>query len=71
MSSAMPDTRPLHLTKHHGAGNDFLVLVDTDDRIHLDPTVVRALCDRTGALMVVGADPLATGLLRSAGDWGT
>jgi len=31
---------------------------------------VRALCDRTGALMVVGADPLATGLLRSAGDWG-
>ena len=31
---------------------------------------VRALCDRTGALMVVGADPLAAGLLRSAGDWG-
>jgi glycine dehydrogenase subunit 1 len=31
---------------------------------------VRALCDRTSALMVVGADPLATGLLRSAGDWG-
>ena len=31
---------------------------------------VRTLCDRTGALMVVGADPLATGLLRSAGDWG-
>ena len=31
---------------------------------------VRALCDRNGALMVVGADPLATGLLRSAGDWG-
>ena len=31
---------------------------------------VRALCDRTGALMVVGADPLASGLLRSAGSWG-
>ena len=35
-----------------------------------DLGAVRALCDRTGALMVVGADPLATGLLRSAGDWG-
>jgi glycine dehydrogenase subunit 1 len=35
-----------------------------------DLASVRALCDRTGALMVVGADPLATGLLRSAGDWG-
>jgi glycine dehydrogenase subunit 1 len=35
-----------------------------------DLGAVRALCDHTGALMVVGADPLATGLLRSAGDWG-
>jgi glycine dehydrogenase subunit 1 len=35
-----------------------------------DLGTVRALCDRTGALMVVGADPLATGLLRSAGSWG-
>ena len=35
-----------------------------------DLGAVRALCDRTGALMVVGADPLATGLLRSAGSWG-
>jgi glycine dehydrogenase subunit 1 len=35
-----------------------------------DLAVVRALCDHRGALMVVGADPLAAGLLRSAGDWG-
>ncbi len=35
-----------------------------------DLAAVRALCDRTGALMVVGADPLASGLLRSAGSWG-
>jgi glycine dehydrogenase subunit 1 len=35
-----------------------------------DLSAVRGLCDRTGALMVVGADPLAAGLLRSAGDWG-
>lgn len=35
-----------------------------------DLAAVRSLCDATGALMVVGADPLATGLLRSAGSWG-
>ncbi len=35
-----------------------------------DLGAVRALCDRTGALMVVGADPVAAGLLRSAGEWG-
>ncbi len=35
-----------------------------------DLGAARALCDRTGALLVVGADPLAAGLLRSAGDWG-
>jgi diaminopimelate epimerase len=56
----MPDTRPLHLTKHHGAGNDFLVLVDTDDRVHLDASLVRALCDRRFG---VGAD----GVIRIVG----
>lgn len=35
-----------------------------------DLSAARALCDRSGALLVVGADPLAAGLLRSAGDWG-
>ena len=35
-----------------------------------DLSTVRTLCDRTGALMGVGADPLAAGLLRSAGNWG-
>ncbi len=35
-----------------------------------DLGTARALCDRTGALMVVGADPLAAGLLRTAGAWG-
>jgi glycine dehydrogenase subunit 1 len=35
-----------------------------------DLGAVRAICDATGALMVVGADPLAAGLLRSAGSWG-
>ena len=53
MTSATPDTRPLHFTKHHGAGNDFLVLVDPDDDLGLDPVWVRALCDRRFG---VGAD---------------
>jgi diaminopimelate epimerase len=43
----------LQLTKHHGAGNDFLVLVDPDDRHPLAPELVRALCDRRFG---VGAD---------------
>ncbi len=55
----------LHLTKHHGAGNDFLVVLDVDDAQPLDPVLVAALCDRhrgvgaDGVIRVVG--------LRSAG----
>ncbi len=45
--------RPLRLTKHHGAGNDFLVLVDRDGTEPLEPVVTRALCDRQFGL---GAD---------------
>jgi diaminopimelate epimerase len=49
----MTDTPTLLLTKHHGAGNDFLVLVDVEDRAPLDPALVRALCDRRFG---IGAD---------------
>jgi diaminopimelate epimerase len=49
----------MRLTKHHGFGNDFLVLLDDDTSHPLDADVARALCDRrTG----VGAD----GLIRAA-----
>jgi diaminopimelate epimerase len=46
----------LTLTKHHGLGNDFLVLLDTDDRYGADQAAMAvALCDRrTG----IGADGL-------------
>jgi diaminopimelate epimerase len=45
----------MRLTKHHGFGNDFLVLLDDDTSQPLDADVARALCDRrTG----VGADGL-------------
>jgi diaminopimelate epimerase len=43
----------LHLTKHHGLGNDFLLLVDLDDRVPVDGARARALCDRRQG---VGAD---------------
>ena len=35
-----------------------------------DLAAARAVCDRTGALLVVAFDPVAAGLLRSPGDWG-
>jgi diaminopimelate epimerase len=45
----------MRLTKHHGLGNDFLVLLDDDGSHPIDAEVARALCDRrTG----VGADGL-------------
>ena len=52
------DAATLTLTKHHGLGNDFLVLLDTDDRYAAAHAAMAvALCDRrTG----IGAD----GLLR-------
>jgi diaminopimelate epimerase len=48
----------MRLTKHHGLGNDFLVLLDLDGTRPVSPDEARALCDRrTG----IGAD----GLLRA------
>jgi len=34
-----------------------------------DLSEARALCDRTGAMLVVAFDPICAGLLRSPGDW--
>jgi diaminopimelate epimerase len=45
----------MRLTKHHGLGNDFLVLLDADGSRSLSPDQVRALCDRHRG---VGADGL-------------
>src|SRR5687768_6362973 len=48
----------MRLTKHHGLGNDFLVLLDLDGTRPVSPEDAVALCDRrTG----IGAD----GLLRA------
>ena len=35
-----------------------------------DLAAARALCDRTGALLVVAFDPVCAGILRSPGEWG-
>ena len=43
----------LSLTKHHGLGNDFLVLLDIDGQRPVDAALARALCDRHRG---VGAD---------------
>ena len=45
----------MRLEKYHGLGNDFLVLLDLDDRCPVDEQTARALCDRRRG---VGADGL-------------
>ena len=45
----------MRLTKHHGLGNDFLVLVDLADTTPLDACFARRVCDRRRG---VGADGL-------------
>jgi len=70
----MPETGELRLTKHQGAGNDFLVFLDADGRRPLTPAEVRVLCDRhrglgaDGVLRVMrgGADAALTMDLRNA-----
>jgi diaminopimelate epimerase len=45
----------MQLTKHHGLGNDFLVLLDLDGTQPVSPALARAVCDRHRG---VGADGL-------------
>ncbi len=45
----------MHLTKHHGLENDFLVVLHPSSRIPVDASVARALCDRRRG---IGADGL-------------
>jgi diaminopimelate epimerase len=55
--------KPLSLAKHHGLGNDFLIMLDLDGTTPIDAAWARALCDRHRG---IGAD----GLIRAtrAGD---
>jgi len=53
MTTTTSDNSYLRFTKHHGAGNDFLVQVDPGSSGPLLPELVQALCDRHYG---VGAD---------------
>jgi diaminopimelate epimerase len=57
----------LRLTKHHGQGNDFLVLLDPDGRQGLDAATARFLCDRHAG---VGADGVIRATWAEPGDDG-
>ncbi len=54
----MPEASPLRFTKHHGAGNDFLVLLDAERRRAISAAEARVLCHRH---LGIGAD----GVLRA------
>ena len=54
----------MRLTKHHGLGNDFLVLLDADGSQDVTPATARSLCDRR---MGVGADGLLVATPPAAG----
>jgi diaminopimelate epimerase len=49
----------MRFVKAHGAGNDFVLLPDPDDRLSLDAALVRALCDRHRGLGADGVIRLA------------
>jgi diaminopimelate epimerase len=49
----------MRFSKYHGTGNDFVMVEDLGDQIHLEPAAIAALCDRRRG---VGAD----GLIRIA-----
>ncbi len=49
------ETGRVHCTKHEGAGNDFLVVLDPDDTLRLSGDQIRLLCDRH---LGIGADGL-------------
>lgn len=67
--SSTPARPTIRLRKHHGLGNDFLVLVDLERRHPLDAAAARALCDRhrgVGADGVIRVTPGPTMELRNA-----
>jgi diaminopimelate epimerase len=55
----------LPFAKGHGAGNDFVVIPDLDNRWDLTPDAVRALCDRRQG---IGGDGIVR-LVRRSGDF--
>jgi diaminopimelate epimerase len=55
----------LTVTKHHGLGNDFLVLLDPEGVTPIDARLARSLCDRHRG---IGADGLIRGTVPREGE---
>jgi diaminopimelate epimerase len=60
----MSEVGEIRLSKHHGAGNDFLVFMDMADRRPFSAIEVRAMCDRHFG---VGADGIVRVLAGGSG----
>lgn len=58
-------TTPLHFIKAHATENDFVVLIDVDDQLTLEPAQVAWLCDRRAG---IGGDGLLR-VVRTGGEW--
>jgi diaminopimelate epimerase len=56
----------LRFAKYHGTGNDFVLIEDLDDRLHLAPELIAAICDRHRG---VGADGVIRIAPSSAADF--
>ena len=67
----MTPARALALSKHEGAGNDFLVLLDPTDERSLDGATVRALCARHQGVGADGVIRVGPGRRRGRGLDGT
>jgi diaminopimelate epimerase len=61
----MPAASP-RITKHHGLGNDFVVVVDPDGTHPVDAALARALCDRHTGIGADGIMRATPGRARSA-----
>ncbi|MFL5736710.1 MAG: diaminopimelate epimerase [Actinomycetota bacterium] len=56
----------LRFAKYHGTGNDFVLIEDLDDRLHLAPELIAAICDRH---LGIGADGVIRVAPSSAADF--
>jgi diaminopimelate epimerase len=70
-----PGTGGVPFVKGHGTENDFVVVLDPDGRLRLDPAEVAALCDRyaglgaDGLIRVVRTAALADGAGQGEAEW--
>ena len=59
----------VHCTKHEGTGNDFIVVVDPDDRIRLSEGQARLLCDRRRGIGGTASSSSAPVVMAATSPW--